>query len=131
MKKKMVALLLAIGVLMVGIVGCGNKGPDFQALYDEYCDPIWAAVGSDGSYLTIDTNPFNQEGVGIAYEDSAYAILEVDEAMGLPESLYNDMGSTTAMMGKQSETFSDVGVTVSWSYHPDNGLEVTYKLTNE
>ena len=38
------------------------------------------------------------------------------------------MGKTTALMGRQSETFSDVGLTVSWSYHPDNGLCVTYKV---
>ncbi len=107
-----------------------KSGPNFQALYDEYCDSEWAAVGSDGSYLSIDTNPDNEDDNGIACPEAYYAIMNINEALGLPDSLLEDMGSTTALMGKQSETYSDPGVTVSWSYHPDNGLEVTYKLSN-
>jgi predicted nucleic acid-binding Zn ribbon protein len=100
-------------------------GPDFLGLFEEYCDSTWAVVGSDGSYLTIDTNPDNIDDMGIEYSDAVYAIQNVNAALGLPESLFNDMGSTTALMGRQSQEFDDV--VVSWSYHPDNGLEVTYR----
>ncbi|MCD8384716.1 MAG: Ig-like domain-containing protein [Clostridiales bacterium] len=107
-----------------------KTGPDFQALYDEFCESTWASVGSDGSYLKLDTNPYNEDDSGIAYVDAYYAVISINEELGLPESLIEDMASTTAAMGKQSETYSDLDLTVSWTYHPDKGLEVTYKLEN-
>jgi hypothetical protein len=100
-------------------------GPDFMGLFMEYCDTTWASVGADGSYLSIDTNPNDIDNTGIAYGAAAVAIMDVNEALGLPESLTNDMEQTSALMGKQTQEFDNV--TVSWTYHPDRGLEVTYK----
>lgn len=100
-------------------------GPDFKTIYAKYCSSTWASVGSDGSYLSIDTNPYNLDGKGIAYMESYYAIKNVNEELCLPESLLEEMISTTSLMGRQTEEYEDV--TVSWSYHPDNGLEITYK----
>ena len=58
------------------------------------------------------------------------AIENMNKKIGLPDSLYNDMIQTTWSMGKQKETFENLGVEVTWTYHPDKGLEVTYKLIN-
>lgn len=102
-----------------------KSGPDFKALYNEYCNSIWADYGSDGSYLSIDTNPYDWDDEGLAYPEAYTAIASVNDALGLPSSLLNDMGQTSGADGKQSETFEDV--TVTWKYHPDKGLEVTYK----
>ncbi len=124
-----ITMILVIMLGFFGLTGCGSKGPDFQSVYDDYCSSTWAAVGSDGSYLNIDTNPNNQESYYIS--SALLAIKNVNEALGLPESLYNDMISTNALMGRQTETFSSLGITVSWSYHPNNGLEVSYKFINE
>ena len=104
------------------------KNIDFQELFDDYCQTKWATVGRDGSYLEIDTNPFD-------YDDSLdsaalSAIEKVNTALELPSSLYNDMMQTTYNMGKQTERFDDVGISVTWTYHPDQGLEVTYKRLN-
>lgn len=107
-----------------------KTGPDFQALYNDNCESTWASVGSDGSYLKIDTNPYDKDDSGVAYAEAYYAIIAINEELGLPDSLIEDMGSTTSVMGKQSETYSAIGLTVSWSYHPDKGLEVTYKFAN-
>ena len=103
-----------------------KAGPDLVSIYRKYCNSTWATVGSDGSYLSIDTNPSNKDDY-TDYE-ALEAILVVNDALGLPDSLEESFGKTTAMMGRQSETFSDIGITVSWSYHPDNGLDVSYKL---
>ena len=103
-------------------------GPDFQNLYRTYCSSVYATVGSDGSYLSIDTNPYDLD--DYTTDGSIQAIINVNNALGLPDYVIDDMGSTTALMGRQTETFSDIGVTVSWSYHPDKGLEVTYKAIN-
>lgn len=103
-----------------------KTGPDFKALYNKYCESTWADYGSDGSYLSIDTNPYDRDDDGLAYPAAYYAVAEVNDALGLPNSLFNDMGQTTGADGKQTETFGDI--TVSWRYHPDKGLEVTYKV---
>lgn len=102
------------------------KGPDFQTIYDEYCDSMWATLGADGSYLSIDTNPYNSDDYTVyaAY----FAIEDIHAAMGLNESLLHDMGETTWSMGKQEESYEDLGLIVTWTYHPDKGLEITYKL---
>lgn len=108
-----------------------KAGPDFKALYSKYCKATWASNGSDGSFLSIDTNPLDWDDSGLAYPEAYEAIENINKALGLPSSLIYDMGHTTANQGKQSETFNDAGVTVTWSYHPDKGLEVVYKAINK
>ncbi len=125
-----IALALTIGFLGKNGESPSEHGPSFKKIYDEYCSSIWASVGSDGSYLSIDTNPYDEEDNGIAYYAAYIAIKEVNEALGLPESLAEDMGHTASKDGKQSETFEKQGVIVTWKYHPDQGLEVTYKKIN-
>ena len=105
---------------------------DFQALYDDYCVSTWASLGSDKSYLSVDSNPYDYDDGDYRYTSVVCdAIEKVNKALGLPDSLYEEMLQTTWSMGKQSETYDKVGVTISWTYHPDKGLEVTYKLINE
>lgn len=110
-----------------------KKGPDLKMLYDEYCDADWAEVGSDGSYLTLDTNPRDKVQQTLTHKDNTptyviTALGKINSALGLPDSLLSqDIAHTTAADGKQSETFEDAGVTVTWKYHPDTGLLVTYK----
>ncbi len=102
-----------------------KSGPDFKSIYNQYCDSSYATLGSDGSYLSIDTNPYDIDDYTVS--GSISALLSINEALGLPDYITDDMGKTTAMMGRQSEDFPDLGLSVSWSYHPDKGLEVTYK----
>lgn len=103
------------------------KAPNFQTYYTSYCKSTWATLGSNNSYLLVDTNPFNWDDDGVAYLEAYYAIEKINTAMGLPSSLMTEMGETRGIDGTKSKTFDDVGVTVSWSYHPDKGLEVYYK----
>lgn len=106
-----------------------EAGPDFQAIYKQYCDSRYASVGSDGSYLSIDTNPKDSPSYN-NYPGAQKAVIAVNNALGLPESLLKDMSETSALMGKQTESFPSLGITVSWSYHPDYGLEIVYKKSN-
>lgn len=128
--KKKATLPIILGVVAVIAValflllrGPSKEGPDFKAIYNTYCSSTYATVGSDGSYLSIDTNPYDLDDYIVS--GSLQAIIDVNSALGLPDYVLNDMGSTTALMGRQTATFDDV--TVSWSFHPDKGLEVTYK----
>ena len=108
-----------------------EKGPDFKKLYEQIDADVkygWE-VGSDGSYLKADTNVYDLD--DFSNSDIWYSIKEMNKKLGLPESLNRDMGGTTWSMGKQRQTFDAVGVEVTWTYHPDKGMEVTYKLINQ
>lgn len=106
-----------------------KKLPDLKAIYDEYCNSTWADLGEDYSYLSVDTNPFNKDDGDYTYMFTVNDIIEdINKALGLPDSLYQDMQQTAWSMGKQEEVFDAIGLRVTWTYHPDKGLEVTYKL---
>lgn len=137
-KKKTLAIAVAvlalvaivIGVVVVNANNAKPKGPDFQALYDEYCSSPWAKVANDGSYLAIDTNPSDRKADSNIYIlEADQAIKDINKALGFDESLHERMGRTNALAGMQSETGN--GVRVSWDYNTNDGLEVTYSLDNE
>jgi len=90
--------------------------------------------------FTIDTNPdyMSEIGTGGEYEDivkdamlrtfqdnALEAIQHANKELGFPDSVYSRMLRTNALMGRQSEE-NDKYV-VSWTYHPDDGLVVTYR----
>ena len=119
----------ADGISAVANVTVKNKAPDLKAIYEDMCNSIWADLGSDYSYLSVDTNPYNKDDGDYRYIFTVNdAIEKINEKMGLPSSVYNDMNQTSWSMGKQKATFEDIGIEVTWTYHPDKGLEVTYKL---
>ena len=102
---------------------------DFEKLYDDYCNSTWATLGSDKSYLSLDTNPYDYDDGDYRYNSTVLDVVKkIHKALNLPDSLYEDMMQTSWSMGKQEETFGNIGVKVTWTYHPDKGMEVTYKL---
>lgn len=114
-----------IGIIVMVVILLSDSGPNFKKIYNKQCNSIWADVGSDGSYLSIDTNPYDEEDNGIAYYESYTAIENINRELGLPESLFEAMGNTSGNDGKQSEEFDKI--IVSWKYHPDTGMEVIYR----
>lgn len=100
------------------------SGVDLVGLYDRWCQAYFADVASDGSYLTLDTNPYDIE----EHLDYAayFAISDVNDALGLPDSLLRKMDNTRALDGRMTEYYDHI--TVSWTYHPDDGLEILYEL---
>ena len=117
-------VLLIIIILIVLICNIGG-GVNLKKIYNKYCNSIWSEVASDGSYLYIDTNPYDDEDDGVAYYEAYIAIKNVNKELGLPDSVLNDMERTTSADVKQTAVFDNINV--SWRYHPDKGLEVTYK----
>ena len=57
---------------------------------------------------------------------SASGVACVFQHLGTPSSITAKVDSTTAMMGEQSATHD--GISYSWSYHPDNGLNMVIAL---
>ena len=102
--------------------------PNFK-LFGELYDAATVSTADDGSYMTIDTNPLNMKGGSIFFNDMALEHIQLtNNVLGLPSWLYEEMGKTRALDGRQKEVFDHV--TVTWTYHPDQGLEVTYR-TNQ
>ncbi len=103
-----------------------KTGPDFQEIYNAIGgDGYYCEVANDGRSMTIDTNPLDLDD----YSSSTAwnMVKKANKELGLPSSVDTKMGQTRALDGVQTHTSN--GVTVSWSYHPDNGLMVIYELS--
>lgn len=127
--------VLAVLAASVNLIGA----PPFEQLVREmlseypYANNTRAA---NGSFLRIDTNPSDLDPDGLTdteyrifaqvQEDSLNGIRFINRRLGFPEALYAKMVETTARMGQQVEGNSRYRV--SWTYHPDRGLEVVYEM---
>ncbi len=112
------------GAIDAGVIQPDDGRPDFNKIYEDLGSPYCCTVAKDGSYLSVDTNWLDRDDY---FDSTAYSILcQVVEKLGLPESLTEEMNHTRAIDGRLSEKYTYV--TVSWSYHPDKGLEATFKL---
>ena len=97
--------------------------PDFSKLAESAPTDGTVSVSNDGLSMTVDTNPLN---ISKYNSSDAFAFIqEVNVELGLPDSLYEKMLATRALDGRQTSDYDHVEV--SWSYHPDNGLEVIYE----
>ena len=88
------------------------------------CDSYYCEVAYDGSYLEIDTNPGDLDDYSstVAWD----MVKKANEEFGFSEALNSKMNKTRALDGTMSEENNKVEV--SWTYHPDDGLEVIYTL---
>lgn len=125
-KVGIVALVIIALVFVFSIGECGkrSKKVDFRDLYNKYCVSSWAECPTDNSYLKIDTNPYDYDDEGIYYIEAYYAIEKINKDLGLPESLNSEIDNTTWDHGKQTKKFDNL--VISWTYHPDKGLELMY-----
>lgn len=134
-KSKKVRNILIIGVIILVIiiivVSCSSDGLpviskiDMQSVYDNVgCTSTYCEVASDGSYLEIDTNPYD---IDDYYSSSATEYIEkANLELGFTEALYSKMGRTRALDGTLTD--ENDKVKASWTYHPDKGLRVTYEV---
>lgn len=82
------------------------------------CEDYRTSFASDETSITIDS-------WGEYDTDALADTLTIINTLGLPESLYDGMCGTNALMGRQKETYGNYEV--DWSFHPDNGLDVIFK----
>jgi len=103
-------------------IGISSKF-NFQTNYGHLSYNSWCNIGSDGSWMEIDTNPNNIEDY---YSATALnKIKDVNKDLGFTDALYQKMITTRAIDGRQKDESSKAKV--SWTYHPDKGLEVLYE----
>lgn len=96
----------------------------YDTLYKEFGWNPCYTLGSDKSYLQVDTNPYD---IDDYYNATYLEILKsAITALKLPDYIYQRMLKTTAMQGRQEVTAN--GITVSWTYHPNKGLEAMFTI---
>lgn len=117
-----IAAIMAAVVLVI-VFNMMHK-PDMREIASEYADDSFCTVADDGSYIEIDTDPYD---LGeYVTSGSLDAVRKINGELGLSESVYAHMTSTRALDGMQ--TYDDDKVEVRWTYHPDNGLEIIYSV---
>ena len=130
--KKKIGIIgaIVVAVVILSIVLIPSK---FDMVHNK-CVKIAGFVASTNpkEYFTIETIPDTykdmlpsaREVLLAGHQQKALdAIKYANDQLGFP-GVYSQMMNTTALMGRQSEENSKYKV--SWTYHPDDGLKVTY-----
>lgn len=106
---------------------------DFNKEYYDIKYEKWCTIADDGTWMMLDTNPtdMDSDDMGYSYYAEVYTpcndeIEKVNAELGFSSAVYKKMGETTWSQGRQTE--SNDKFTVSWTYHPDKGLEVMYEV---
>lgn len=125
---RMISLFALIGATGF-LASCGEKENKLRVAYDEIIETYPTAtsivtIGSDDSYITTDTNPYNIDD----YYNPAYSNIceQVVYKLGMPASTWQLMISTRAIDGIRTDTKN--GIFASWTYHPDKGLRTTFTI---
>lgn len=131
-KKALVAIIAAaVAVIAIAVI---LLVPSKLERVQHECTQIAGMTTGSGDYFMIDTYPDDYDNIDPAVaamfapstqKNALEAIKYANEALGFNGSLYYQMLETTALMGRQSAETSKYRV--SWTYHPDDGLEVTYE----
>lgn len=123
-------IIIAILVIIISIAS-KNERVNFKNKYSYLSNESWCTIDSSGKWMNIDTNPYNIDKDDLLISDKKVMleatdkIQEINLDLGFTDALYKKMSSTNALQGTQTEENEKYKVT--WSYHPDNGLEVMYE----
>lgn len=79
-------------------------------------------VGDDGRSLVLDTEGEDWGSGDLTLVDTMCVLDELD----VPDVVLDKMGATRSLDGRQTDSWD--GIEVSWSYHPDDGLDVILEL---
>lgn len=127
---KIAVVAIVVVAILVGGIFVAKKllKKDFNDRYGDLASYAWCKIGSDGSYIKIDTNPFDVDEDDMGTKEYTYLkeasshLEEILSDLGFSSAVYEEMGHTTWSMGKQTEETKKYKV--SWTYHPNKGLEV-------
>lgn len=138
--KKKIAILAAVVVAVAAIIITVSvmQATVFDRLVSQMLHKYPYADNSrdpHDSYMKIDTNPYDKDVDDLTLvelatfenlqKDSLSGIRFCNEKLGFSAAVYEKMLNTTALMGLQSQETGKYRV--SWSYHPNKGLEVMYE----
>ena len=116
------ALLLILAFVVPSLLG-GIGGTDFRAvLADCELDETSSGVtlDDDGRGLFLDAEG-DEDYSGMSYSDQQCVL----DGLKVPSSVMTQINNTSSLMGVQDAEWDDIAA--SWTYHPDNGLEMSIK----
>lgn len=126
------AAVVIIILVLVLCLGGGSK-KNFRDMYGDIASKAWCTIPSDGSYLKLDTNPYDTDDDDFDwtyyqtyYTPASDAIKRINKELGFSDALMEKMNTTTWSQGRQTD--SNEKYSVTWTYHPDKGLEVMYEF---
>jgi hypothetical protein len=105
--------------LAFGLTGCSSAYTGFQDAVDLCATSNGVLVSDGGNTLSVDMMG-EEDYIGAGYGD----VLCIIGAVNTPSYIVSAMESTRALDGRQHDEFD--GIDVSWSYHPDSGLDILY-----
>lgn len=123
------AALVIVGVLLFVFL----RKSKFEKVQDEALQ-IAGMISTGDDYFCLDTFPDSYAKMDEAVvamlapmmqENVLEAIRYANGELGFGSDVYDRMMETTALMGSQSA--ENDKYRVSWTYHPDDGLEVKYE----
>lgn len=120
MKKPLVALATT-ALLALTLTGCSTGPSKLETVFKDCSLSSGSNLGDEGKTLSIDTMG-EEDWSGASYED-LMCVLD-NQKLGVPDYITQAVLNTRAIDGRQSDEFD--GISMSWSYHPDNGMDITF-----
>lgn len=116
------AILLVVSVVVALLVYRAAQPSRLEAAFAEcgMADQIGARI-TDGGHTVILDQKGDEDGAGLDITEIGCFLYAVD----MPDAITAQMDSTRALDGRQSDEFD--GITVSWSYHPDTGIDIVFE----
>ncbi len=132
-KKPIYVIGAAAAVLIIAVIVAILATPSKFERVRKECVHIAGIVSGEGDFFKLETKPDSFDNLDSTTRDMMAATIQegvleaiqyANKEFGFPDSVYSDMLNTNALMGRQTEENSKYKV--SWTYHPDDGLTVTY-----
>lgn len=118
------AVIPALGNLAGNVIAEALPGPITSAV--EACEVEnnrWISIGDEGRSLSMDS--WGEESDGADFDDIFCVLDELDT----PDSVIKRINSTRALDGRQTADWD--GLSASWGYHPDNGLDIVIEVERD
>lgn len=111
-------LVLAAALLVSRMLAGGNP---LTAAVEE-CEA--GLLGDNDRTLILDMEGEESFSGSMSYGEVTCVL----EAVDTPDAVWDKMGRTTSLQGVQSDSWN--GIEASWTYHPDQGLDIILELEN-
>lgn len=114
----------AILLASVAALGSLNRQSPLEAAREACGADVdrYAELGDDGDTLTLRSRGKENNGLSFAQLECYWSELE------MPDSVEAEVGATRALDGRQSGEWE--GIRASWSYHPDDGVQMIFTLVD-
>lgn len=109
---------MLLAASLTSLTGCAGFST-FRNAQEACGSPDGVSVSDNGTTLTVDMMG-DEDYSGASLSNVECIVSQVNT----PEYIKESMWATRALDGRQQDEFD--GVSVSWSYHPDSGIDIVY-----